>query len=94
VLPPSPSPDSTAGPNQPEATAAGQARLSIGAGSPAGTLQADGSRLFTFTSQVNALLASARAQSPQATATPIPLVFTAGGGGLITVYPPEIAYDV
>jgi hypothetical protein len=94
VLPPSPSPALAAGQDQPGATPPAQARLSIGAGSSAGTLQADGSRLFTVTSQVNALLASARAQSPQATVTAIPLVFTAGAGGLITVYPPEIAYDV
>jgi hypothetical protein len=94
VLPPSPSPALAAGQDQPGATPPAQARLSIGAGSPAGTLQANGSRLFTVTSQVNALLASARAQSPQATVTAIPLVFTAGAGGLITVYPPEIAYDV
>jgi hypothetical protein len=71
-----------------------QAQLSIGAATPTGTLQQDGSRLFDLTAQVNAFLATVRARSPRAKTVAISLVFTAGAAGLITVYPPHIAYDV
>jgi hypothetical protein len=65
--------------------------LSIGMSELAGALQADGSRLFNAASQINAFLL-AHNQSPQAVT--IPLVFTTGAAGQITVYPPHITYDV
>jgi hypothetical protein len=43
---------------------------------------------------MNAFLADARARSPQAATTAIPLVFTTGAAGSITVYPPHIVYDL
>jgi hypothetical protein len=71
-----------------------QAHLSIGAASSPGAPQEDGSRLFNVVSLINAFLAAARAQSPAVTTATIPLVFTTGAAGTITVYPPHVAYDV
>jgi hypothetical protein len=90
VLPPAPAAVQPGG-----QSSASLAHLSIGgAAAASGALQDDGSRLFHLAPQVSAFLAAARAGSPQAGTTAIPLVFTTGASGVITVYPPHIVYDV
>jgi hypothetical protein len=89
VLPPAP-----ASPSQPASPSPPRTNASIGSATLAGAVQTDGSRLFDVTSQLNAYLAAAHQQFPQAATASIPLVFTSGAAGQVIVYPPHIAYDV
>lgn len=74
-------------------SSASLAHLSIDGAAASGALQDDGSRLFHLAPRMNAFLAAARAHSPQAV-TAVPLDFTTGAAGSITVYPPHIVYDL
>jgi hypothetical protein len=71
-----------------------EVRLSIGDGVLTGELQKDGNLLFDVTAAVNTYLVAARSGAPLPGSTSVPLVFTTGNAGLITVYPPHIEYDL
>jgi hypothetical protein len=88
LLPPA-APVQNAGP-----AAAPAVQLSAGGGVTSGTRSNGSGVVFDIAALLNASLAAARAASPEAATATIPLVFTAGAAGLITVYPPHIAYDV
>ena len=71
-----------------------EVRLSIGDDVLTGELQSDGNLLFDVTAPVNTYLVAARPGAPPPSSTSVPLVFTTGNAGLITVYPPHIEYDL
>lgn len=70
-----------------------RACVSIGS-STAAIVSQNGSRTFDLTSPLNAFLSAARTDSGAPETSEIPIVFIAGSGGLITVYPPCITYDI
>jgi hypothetical protein len=55
--------------------------------------QKDIGRLFDVASAINGFLAAVRAGTNVAEKIDIPLVFTSGSSGLITVYPPELNFE-
>ena len=83
-----------AAPVQNGQNAAPVVQLSIGGGTASGAPANGSGRVFDIADLLNESLAASRASSPQSATATIPLTFTAGAAGLITVYPPHIAYDV
>ena len=68
-------------------------QLIIGPQQVNGAVQSDGSRVFDIASATNAFLAAVRAGKNAPVQAEVKLEFASGSAGLISVYPPNLAYS-